>query len=66
MVTGSSDAFPKGIPVGSVKGIRNIEGKPEWEISILFSENYKRVQNVYIVNDLLLEEQLKLEQKLTE
>lgn len=57
--------FPKGIPVGFVDKTKNIEGKPEWEISIRFTEDYKRVQNVYIVKDLFFKEQQELENKLT-
>ena len=55
--------FPKGLSVGTVKEVKKIEGKPEWEISFKFSENYSHLQNVYVVKNLLGKEQEQLETK---
>ena len=53
--------FPKGLSVGTVNEVKKIEGKPEWEISFNFSENYSHLQNVYVIKDLLDKEQKQLE-----
>ena len=55
--------FPKGLSVGTVNEVKKIEGKPEWEISFIFSENYSNLQNVYVIKDLLCKEQKQLETK---
>ena len=38
-----------------------VEGKPLWDISVKFSENYNSLQRVYIIKNLLKKEQEKLE-----
>ena len=38
-----------------------VEGKPLWDISIYYSEDYRKIQNVYVVKNLLLIEQNKIE-----
>lgn len=58
---GGSGIFPKGIPVGKVSRIGSIEGLPLWDISVLFSEDYRRIQRVYVVRNLLKKEQEKIE-----
>lgn len=58
---GSAGIFPQGLPVGKVEKTTVIEGKPLWDVTILFSENYRTVQRVYVIKNLLLEEQLELE-----
>ncbi len=58
---GGAGIFPKGIPVGKIKTLKTIEGKPIWDVVIQFSENYQSLQRVYIVKNLLLEEQQNIE-----
>jgi rod shape-determining protein MreC len=58
---GSAGIFPKGLSVGKVESSKPIEGKPLWDITVLFSENYRRVQRVYVIKNLLKDEQLDLE-----
>lgn len=58
---GGSGIFPRGIPVGKVKKLGTIEGKPLWDVFVLFSEDYRKLQQVYIVKNLLKVEQEKLE-----
>lgn len=58
---GSAGIFPKGLPVGKVVKTTTVEGKPLWDVTILFSENYRTVQRVYVVKNLLLEEQKDVE-----
>jgi rod shape-determining protein MreC len=58
---GGSGMFPRNIPVGMISKIEPIEGQPLWNVTFVFSENYRRTQRVYIVKNLLLKEQNKLE-----
>lgn len=58
---GSAGIFPQGMLVGKVEKTAPVEGKPLWDVTILFSENYRSVQRVYVIKNLLKDEQLKLE-----
>lgn len=58
---GSAGIFPPGLTVGKVEKTAPIEGKPLWDVTVLFSENYRTVQRVFVVKNLLLEEQRELE-----
>ena len=53
--------FPKGINIGKVTSVEVVEGKPEWRIFFTFSEDYRKIQNVYVVKDLFDEEQSDIE-----
>lgn len=59
---GESGFFPKGIKIGKVMDISRIEGQALWEVKIKFSEDYRSLQNVYVVKNLLIEEKSNLEQ----
>jgi rod shape-determining protein MreC len=61
---GGSGIFPKGLKVGKIAKIESVEGKPLWDITILFSEDYRKLQRVYIIKDLMKIEQEKLEQSI--
>ncbi len=63
---GGSSIFPKGLLVGYVKSSKSIEGKPLWDITFRFSEDYRKIQNVYVIKNLLKEEQDKLEETIPE
>ena len=58
---GGGGIFPRGIPVGKVEKTDVVEGKPLWDVTILYSENYRELQRVYVVKNLLQEEQNKIE-----
>jgi rod shape-determining protein MreC len=58
---GGGGIFPRGLKVGNVGKTEVVEGKPLWDITVMFSENYKTVQRVYVIKNLLLEEQQALE-----
>lgn len=58
---GGSGIFPRGLTVGKIMDIKSVEGKPLWDVSIYYSENYRKIQNVYVVKNLLLKEQIKIE-----
>ena len=55
--------FPRGLLVGYVESFSVLEGKPLWDITIKFNENYSRVKDVYVIKNLLLPERKMLEQK---
>ena len=55
--------FPRGLIVGYVESFSVLEGKPLWDITIRFNENYSRVKDVYVIKNLLLPERKMLEQK---
>jgi rod shape-determining protein MreC len=63
---GGSGIFPRGIMVGRVGKLKPVEGKPLWDVEIRFSEDYRTLQRVYIIKNLMQEEQEKLEAAIPE
>lgn len=61
---GSAGTFPRGIDVGKVYATEVVEGQPLWDVQVKFSENYRTLQYVYVIKNLLKEEQEKLEAKI--
>ncbi|PWL32555.1 MAG: hypothetical protein DCO96_03150 [Fluviicola sp. XM-24bin1] len=60
---GSAGTFPRGLPIGKVQKTKAIEGKPLWDVTVLFAEDYRRIQRVFVIKNLLRNEQLDLEAK---
>jgi rod shape-determining protein MreC len=58
---GGSGIYPRGILVGRVAELIAVEGEAFWDVRVKFSENYQSLQKVYVVRNLLLEEQKKIE-----
>jgi rod shape-determining protein MreC len=58
---GGSGIFPRGLSVGKVFEYKAVEGKPLWDIKLYYSEDYRKIQRVYVVKNLLKFEQEKLE-----
>jgi rod shape-determining protein MreC len=58
---GGSGIFPRGLLIGSVEKIKPIAGEPQWEVIVKFAENFSTLQRVYVVKNLLLKEQKKIE-----
>ncbi len=58
---GGSGIFPKGMTVGKVCDTEPIEGEPLWDVVVLFSEDYRSLQQVYVIKNLLIDEQKALE-----
>jgi rod shape-determining protein MreC len=58
---GGSGIFPRGLSVGKVFEYKAVEGKPLWDIKLYYSEDYPKIQRVYVVKNLLKFEQEKLE-----
>lgn len=63
---GGDKVFPRGITVGVVDKVSTIEGKPLWDIDFVFGEDFRKIQNVYVIKNLLLEEQENLENQVVE
>ena len=63
---GGSGIFPRGLMVGRIEKLGSIEGKPLWDVTFKFSEDYRKIQNVYVIKNLLREEQEKLENTIPE
>lgn len=63
---GGSGIFPKGITVGKVRKLKYIEGKPLWDINIRLAEDFRTIQHVYIVKNLMIEEFKNLEKQIPE
>ena len=61
---GGSGIFPRGLPVGKIKSLKTVEGKPLWDVEICYSEDYRKLQNVYVIKNLMLKEQKELEMKI--
>lgn len=61
---GGSGIFPKGLAVGVVEKINPIEGEPLWEVVVKFSENFRIIQRVYVVKNLMIEEQKNIEENI--
>lgn len=58
---GKSGIFPRGIPVGKVEKSLPVEGQPVWDVTVLFAENFRTVQYISVVKNILKTEQDKLE-----
>ncbi|MBL4862674.1 MAG: rod shape-determining protein MreC [Crocinitomicaceae bacterium] len=58
---GGAGIFPPGIMVGKVEKTVPVEGKSLWDITLLFSENFRQTQSVYVVKNILKTEQAELE-----
>lgn len=59
---GGSGIFPRNLVVGKIEKLNPVEGKPLWDVVMRFSEDYRRLQRVYVIKNLLQEEQTTLEQ----
>jgi len=58
---GGSGIYPRGILLGRVEKLESVEGEAFWDVKVKFSEDYRSLQKVYVVRNLLLEEQQSLE-----
>ncbi|MDG1333293.1 MAG: rod shape-determining protein MreC [Crocinitomicaceae bacterium] len=58
---GQSGIFPRGIPVGKVEKSAPVEGQPVWDVTVLFAENFRTVQYIKVIKNILKSEQDDLE-----
>lgn len=63
---GGSGIFPRGLIVGRIEKLKTIEGKPLWDVTFKYSEDYRKIQSVYVIKNLLRQEQEKLEKEIPE
>lgn len=61
---GGGGMFPRGLLVGKISRKEPVEGKPLWDLTIKFSEDYRSIQRVYVIKNLLKEEQAELESQI--
>ena len=61
---GMSGIFPRGIPVGKVEKTLPVEGQPVWDVTVLFAENFRTVQYIYVIKNILKTEQELLEESI--
>lgn len=53
---GSSGHFPKGLMIGTVDKVTSIEGKTFWDIRVKIAQDMRRIQYVYVINNLMGDE----------
>jgi rod shape-determining protein MreC len=58
---GGSGIFPRGLSVGRIEKLRPVEGKPLWDVVLRYSEDYRTLQRVYVIKNLMQQEQDSLE-----
>jgi len=58
---GGAGIYPRGLPVGTVYKYEVIEGESLWDITFDFAVDFRSLQNVYGIKNLLLDEQKKIE-----
>ncbi len=61
VITRGGQMFPRGLEVGRVFTAKPIEGRAQWNIEILLGANFKKIQKVYVIKNLLKKEQENLE-----
>lgn len=61
LTRGGSGIFPKGLMVGTVEAVYAIEGEALWDVVITYSEEYRTMQRIYVIKNLMLEEQQQIE-----
>lgn len=61
---GGSGIYPKGIPVGVITKRKSIEGKPLWDLQVRIAEDFRTIQHVYVIKNVLLDELRELEGKI--
>ncbi|MBM3159892.1 MAG: rod shape-determining protein MreC [Bacteroidetes bacterium] len=66
ITSGESGIFPKGLMVGTVDAVYAIEGEALWDIVITYSEEYRTLQRIYVIKNLMLEEQQEIEKSIPE
>lgn len=58
---GGGGIFPRGLPVGRIYDVQSIEGKPLWDVQVQLGVDFRSLQKVYVIKNLLKEEQENLE-----
>jgi len=64
VTNGYSAIYPEGIMIGTVSNVDDGDGENFYKIEVELATDYKRMEFVYIINDLYKKERLTLEKKL--
>jgi rod shape-determining protein MreC len=64
ITSGYSHIFPEGVMIGTIKNFNILEGENFYTIKLTFSEDYNSLDHVYIINNLMKNEQEELEENL--
>ncbi|MFH1005856.1 MAG: rod shape-determining protein MreC [Bacteroidota bacterium] len=56
-----SSIFPTGIMVGTIEGFEKVAGNTFFDVDVKLSTNFNQLAYVYVINNLMREEQVKLE-----
>ncbi len=63
VTSGLGDAFPPGIPVGTVLTYEKPAGEKTFSVLVQFTTDFRKLHHVYIVRDLMRDEILELKEK---
>jgi rod shape-determining protein MreC len=58
---GTRGLFPRGIPIGKVSALNVVEGDPMWDVRVELAVDFRRINHVYVIQNLLKQEQDNLE-----
>ncbi len=63
--SGYSSAFPKGVPIGTIKSFERVENGSFYKIDVDISTDFRKLSHVYIVKDLMKIEREKIIEEAT-
>jgi len=63
VTSGLGDAFPAGIPVGTVMTFEKPAGEKTYSVRVQFTTDFRKLHHVYIVRDLMRDEIIQLKEK---
>lgn len=63
VTSGYGDAFPEGIPVGTVMSFEKKAGDKTYTVRVQFTTDFRKLRHVYIVRDLMIDEINQLKEK---
>ncbi|RFC54140.1 rod shape-determining protein MreC [Brumimicrobium aurantiacum] len=52
MARGSGGYFPQGEPIGLVKKVEPVEGKPMWDITVELHQDMRKLRYVYVIKNI--------------
>ena len=66
ITSGYSAIFPEGLLIGTIKDYKKNNQDNFYSIEVKLSQDMKKVKNIYLIKNLLREEQIKLQEKMLE
>lgn len=58
---GTRGLFPRGIQIGRVSALNVVEGDPMWDVRVNLAVDFRKINHVYVIQNLLKQEQDNLE-----